>query len=69
MGGAEALAMLRRDPLTAHIPVIALTANAMPRDVESGLAAGFFRYLTKPLDVMALLAALDAALARPPGGG
>ena len=65
IGGAEALALLRRDPRTARIPVIALTANAMPRDVEAGLAAGFFRYLTKPLDISALLAALDAALALP----
>ncbi|WP_235582108.1 ATP-binding protein [Rhizobacter sp. Root1221] len=63
IGGLDALKMLRRDPRTAHIPVIALTANAMPRDVESGLAQGFFRYLTKPLDVRKFLEALDAALA------
>jgi CheY-like chemotaxis protein len=63
IGGLDALRMLRRDPRTAHIPVIALTANAMPRDVESGLAQGFFRYLTKPLDVRMFLEALDDALA------
>ncbi len=62
IGGLDALKMLRRDSRTAHIPVIALTANAMPRDVESGLAQGFFRYLTKPLDVRKFLEALDAAL-------
>jgi len=62
MGGLDALKLLRRDARTANIPVIALTANAMPRDVESGLAQGFFRYLTKPLDVRLFLAALDDAL-------
>ena len=65
MGGLDALKLLRRDARTAHIPVIALTANAMPRDVESGLAQGFFRYLTKPLDVRLFLAALDDALDEP----
>ena len=62
MGGLDALKLLRRDARTAHIPVIALTANAMQRDVESGLAQGFFRYLAKPLDVGVFLAALDDAL-------
>jgi len=69
MGGLDALKLLRRDARTAHIPVIALTANAMPRDVESGLAQGFFRYLTKPLDVRLFLAALDDALGEPRGSG
>jgi CheY-like chemotaxis protein len=59
--GIEALAVLRDDPLTAHIPVIALSANAMPRDIAHGLAAGFLRYLTKPIKVSELMAALDAA--------
>ena len=48
--------------LTAHIPVIALSANAMPRDVEKGLEAGFFRYLTKPIKVNEFMEALDDAL-------
>jgi len=69
MGGLDALKLLRRDARTAHIPVIALTANAMPRDVESGLAQGFFRYLTKPLDVSLFLAALDDALGDSPAPG
>jgi CheY-like chemotaxis protein len=60
--GREALAILRDDPATAHIPVIALTANAMPRAIDEGLAAGFYRYLTKPIDVAALNAAIDSAL-------
>jgi CheY-like chemotaxis protein len=48
--------------LTAHIPVIALSANAMPRDIERGLQAGFFRYLTKPIKVLEFLETLDIAL-------
>jgi CheY-like chemotaxis protein len=67
LDGTEALKILRREPGTRDIPVIALTANAMPRDIEQGLAAGFFRYLTKPIDVNEFLVALDAALARAHG--
>ncbi len=63
MSGIEALKMLRDDPITAHIPVIALSANAMPREIEKGLAAGFFNYLTKPIKVSAFMEALDKALA------
>jgi CheY-like chemotaxis protein len=59
------LALLRDDPLTADIPVIALSANALPRDVRKGLDAGFLRYLTKPINVNEFMAALDLALAPP----
>ena len=62
LNGREALAILRDDPATAHIPVIAVTANAMPTAIDEGLAAGFFRYLTKPIDVAALNDAVDSAL-------
>ena len=62
MSGFEVLAQLRRDPATAHIPAIALTANAMPRDIERGLSAGFARYLTKPIDIEQLNAAIDGVL-------
>lgn len=62
MSGSQALQTLRKDPATSHIPVIALSANAMPHDVKKGLAAGFFRYLTKPIDIEEFLAALDSAL-------
>jgi PAS domain S-box-containing protein len=62
ISGIEALRILRDDPATAHIPVVALSANAMPRDIEKGLQAGFFRYLTKPIRVNEFMQTLDAAL-------
>jgi len=66
ISGIEALKVLRDDPATAHIPVVALSANAMPRDVAKGLEAGFFSYLTKPIKVPEFLVALDAALGAAP---
>jgi PAS domain S-box-containing protein len=62
ISGIEALKILREDPVTAHIPVVALSANAMPRDIEKGLQAGFFRYLTKPIKVNEFMHTLDVAL-------
>jgi CheY-like chemotaxis protein len=62
ISGIEALKILREDPATAHIPVVALSANAMPADIERGLEAGFFSYLTKPIKVKEFMDALDAAL-------
>jgi CheY-like chemotaxis protein len=62
ISGIEALSILREDPTTAHIPVVALSANAVPRDIAKGLEAGFFRYLTKPLRVDAFMQTLDDAL-------
>ena len=62
MSGIEALQILRSDAATAQIPVVALSASAMPRDIERGLEAGFFRYLTKPIKVKEFLAVLDLAL-------
>jgi CheY-like chemotaxis protein len=62
MNGFEALKLLQADPTTAHITVLALTANAMPRDIKHGIEAGFFRYITKPIMVNELLEALNVAL-------
>jgi CheY-like chemotaxis protein len=62
ISGFAALKLLRKDPTTAHIPVLALSANAMPRDIEKGLEAGFLRYLTKPINVVEFMEALDLAL-------
>jgi CheY-like chemotaxis protein len=62
ISGIEALKILRQDPTTKHIPVLAISANAIPRDIEKGLAAGFARYLTKPFKVNEFMQALDQAL-------
>lgn len=53
--GVEALGRLRADDRTAAIPVLALTAQAMHGDRERFLAAGFDGYMSKPVDVLALL--------------
>ena len=62
ISGIEALKILREDSATAHIPVVALSANAMPRDIEKGLQAGFFQYLTKPIKVNEFMDTLESAL-------
>jgi PAS domain S-box-containing protein len=62
ISGFDALESLRKDPATAHIPVMALSANAVPRDIAKGIEAGFFRYLTKPIKVTEFMDALDVAL-------
>jgi signal transduction histidine kinase/ActR/RegA family two-component response regulator len=66
MSGFEVLRQLGADPETADIPVIALTANAMPRDFERGVAAGFHRYLTKPIDIEKFTEAINSTLAEGP---
>jgi CheY-like chemotaxis protein len=58
--GHEVLRRLRADPRTAHIPCIALSANAMPQDIQRALHDGFADYWTKPLDFKAFMASLDA---------
>ncbi|WP_342618361.1 PAS domain S-box protein [Rhodoferax sp. GW822-FHT02A01] len=62
ISGLHALKILRDDPTTRHIPVLALSANALPRDVERGLNAGFYGYLTKPVKVAEFMLALDGGL-------
>ena len=64
MDGFAALRQLRDDPATRSIPVIAITANAMARDVSKGEAAGFVDYLSKPLDVENFLVLLNKRLAK-----
>jgi CheY-like chemotaxis protein len=60
--GMKALKMLREDPATAHIPVIALSANAMPGDIEKGIEAGCHSYLTKPIRIKDFMATLKDVL-------
>ncbi|MBE0510818.1 MAG: response regulator [Gammaproteobacteria bacterium] len=62
MDGFAALQHLRSQPQTANIPVIAVTANAMPRDIKRGMAAGFDDYLTKPIDISRFLDMLEQQL-------
>ena len=62
MSGLEALQILRADPSTCNIPVVALSANAMLRDIELGIQAGFFQYLTKPIKVKEFMDTLNVAL-------
>lgn len=60
--GYAVLAALQGDPRTRHIPVIALSADALPIDVARGLQAGFHTDLTRPVRVEALMSALDGVL-------
>jgi signal transduction histidine kinase/DNA-binding LytR/AlgR family response regulator len=62
INGIEALKILQSDPLTTHIPVVALSANARPQEIENGLQAGFYRYVTKPIRVDEFFTSLDEAL-------
>lgn len=62
MDGYQALAILRQDPQTAHIPVIALTANAMHEEVSKGKELGFFYYLTKPVQIEEFYSVVSNAL-------
>jgi CheY-like chemotaxis protein len=62
INGFDALRILREDPATTHIPIVALSANALPREIERGLKAGFFRYITKPIRVREFTDTLNEAL-------
>jgi PAS domain S-box-containing protein len=62
MDGFDALKCLRRTPHTNNVPVIALSANAMPTDIDRGINAGFHRYLTKPIKIDQVLEAIQDAL-------
>jgi PAS domain S-box-containing protein len=62
ISGIDALKTLQEDQATSHIPVVAISANAMSRDIEVGRQLGFFRYLTKPIVVEEFMTTLDLAL-------
>jgi len=62
MNGYQVLDVFKTDPTLRAIPVIAVTANAMPRDIERGRTAGFSAYLTKPIDVAGFFSMLDRFL-------
>ncbi len=62
LSGFDILKVLQQDPLTARIPVIALSANVMQVDVQKALSAGFYRYLTKPINIARLVSTLNTLL-------
>ncbi|MFT6016661.1 MAG: PAS domain S-box-containing protein [Candidatus Azotimanducaceae bacterium] len=62
LNGFDVLKILGSHSTTAVIPIIALSANAMPEDVTRGLKAGFFRYLTKPIKIDEFMEAQDSVL-------
>ncbi|MBI5514960.1 MAG: response regulator [Deltaproteobacteria bacterium] len=69
-GGGEALARaLRREPRLRRLPLLAVTAYAMPGDRERFLAAGFDGYLSKPIDTRAFGPTVEAFCAERSGGG
>lgn len=62
IGGVEVLRLLQGDPATSRIPVVAISANAMPRDIAKAMNAGFYRYITKPIKIVEFNEMLDAGL-------
>ena len=64
MDGLAATALLKKDPATAAIPIIALTAMAMKEDREKTRAAGCDAYIAKPLRYRELYAAIDLLLVK-----
>jgi len=66
MNGFEVLKHLRERDATRRTPVIAISANAMPKDIEKGMDAGFDDYITKPIDINALLKSVENTLENGP---
>jgi CheY-like chemotaxis protein len=69
MNGGEVLRRLKADPETNSIPVIVISADAMPSEIRNLLGLGAREYLTKPLDVKKFFAAIDAVLGEPKPAG
>jgi len=66
MDGLVATAILKHDPVTAHIPIVALSALAMKADEERSQSAGCDAYIVKPLRYKELYAVAERLLAEPP---
>ena len=65
INGYQVLKILKLDERLKHIPVVAVTAKAMTKDIEKGKAVGFTDYLIKPLDIPHFLAVIDQYLTQP----
>ena len=62
MDGYQVLEIFKSDPQLKNVPVIALTAKAMSKDIKKGKKAGFTDYITKPIDVANFLKIIDNCL-------
>lgn len=62
INGFDVTIILKQDPITAHIPVIAITSHALPRHIEKGRAVRFFSYLTKPFKLTEFRETVDRVL-------
>lgn len=63
LNGREILKKLKEDAATAHIPVIAISADALVTQIEESMKMGFLDYVTKPIDLSEFLAKIDQVLA------
>ena len=66
MSGIEAIGLLRADPATAAIPVVAVTASVMPQDRNKITEAGFDAYVGKPINLKEFLDTVRNMLERRP---
>lgn len=62
LNGFDVIEQLRDDEETAYIPVLGVSANAMPQDIDNALSAGFDNYITKPINIRAFLGAINDTL-------
>ncbi len=62
INGIKAIELLLKDPLTTHIPIVALSANAMRHDLLKGMETGLFRYICKPFKLNEFMGVIDEAL-------
>jgi len=65
--GITALKRLRGEELTRAIPVIALSASAMPDDQEKIIASGFNAYITKPIEIKSFIKTVEQFIGKAPG--
>ena len=61
MSGIDIFEILQNDAATARIPVIGLSSDAFPDDIQKAARAGFFHYLTKPFKIEDLMDTIDAS--------